>query len=226
MAGGRSKIRGTAHNSRHSWADSLFCSWRSIRRSTRSTRLYLSADMTQHLLLMMVAPPLLLMGRPMLPLLRGLPKWFVKEGLGPFLAWPVLRRVTRFLVFPPFAWFVYIASTIVWHLPKLYELVLQSPFWHGAQHACFFWTAILFWWPVVRPTPGRPAWLQWTMIPYLLLADVANTALSAFFEFSGEVLYPSYGTMLGSAAASKDQALAGVIMRVPGRSRISSRRSF
>lgn len=178
--------------------------------------IYISAHMTQHLLLMMVAPPLLLMGGPMLPLLRGLPKWFVKEGLGPFLAWPALKHVLRFLVFPPFAWFVYIASTIFWHLPKFYELVLRSPFWHGAQHACFFWTAVVFWWPVVQPAPGRPAWPRWTMIPYLLIADVANTALSAFFVFSGDVLYPSYDTLLGSAAAARDQTLAGVIMWVPG----------
>jgi cytochrome c oxidase assembly factor CtaG len=178
--------------------------------------LYLSAHMSQHLLLMMVAPPLLLIGKPMLPLLRGLPKWFVKEGLGPFLSWPALRRVLRFLVFPPFAWFAYIASTIVWHLPHFYELVLRSPFWHGAQHACFFWTAILFWWPVVKPTPGRPPWPRWTMIPYLLLADIANTALSAFFIFSGDILYPSYQTLLGSSAAARDQALAGAIMWVPG----------
>lgn len=178
--------------------------------------LYLSAHMTQHLLLMMVAPPLLLVGRPMLPLLRGLPKWFVKEGLGPFLAWPSLRRVFRLLVFPPVAWLVYAVSTIGWHLPPCYELVLGSPFWHGAQHACFFWTAILFWWPVVQPTPGRPPWPRWTMIPYLLLADVVNTALSAFFVFSGDVLYPSYATLQGRAAAARDQALAGVIMWVPG----------
>ena len=178
--------------------------------------LYLSTHMTQHLLLMMVAPPLLLMGRPMLPLLRGLPKWFVKEGLGPFLAWPRLRRVGRLLVFPSFAWGVYIASTILWHLPKFYELVLQSPFWHGVQHACFFWTAILFWWPVVQPTPGRPPWARWTMIPYLLLADIVNTALSAFFVFSGVVLYPNYATLQGVSGASRDQALAGVIMWVPG----------
>ncbi|HEX4227427.1 MAG TPA: cytochrome c oxidase assembly protein [Bryobacteraceae bacterium] len=178
--------------------------------------LYLSAHMTQHLLLMMVAPPLLLIGRPMLPLLRGLPKWFVKEGLGPFLAWPALRRVLSFLVFPPFAWLVYVASTILWHLPKFYELVLQSPFWHGAQHACFFWTAILFWWPVIQPAPGRAAWPRWTMIPYLLFADVANTALSAFFVFSGDVLYPNYETLQGHVAAARDQAFAGVIMWVPG----------
>ena len=53
--------------------------------------LFLSAHMTQHLLLMMIAPPLLLLSYPLLPMLRGLPKGFVKEGLGPFLAWNPLK---------------------------------------------------------------------------------------------------------------------------------------
>ena len=54
--------------------------------------LYLSAHMTQHLLLMMIAPPLILLGRPTIPLLRGLPKQFVKEGLAPFLHCELLKR--------------------------------------------------------------------------------------------------------------------------------------
>jgi cytochrome c oxidase assembly factor CtaG/ferredoxin len=179
--------------------------------------LFLSAHMAQHLLLMMVAPPLLLIGRPMLPLLRGLPRTFVKEGLGPFLAWPLFQRLLKALTFPPVAWFAYTASTILWHVPACYELVLRSPFWHGVQHACFFWTAILFWWPVIEPGPGCSPWPRWTMIPYLLLADMTNTALSAFFIFSGTTLYPSYAAVNTSGmSAQQDQSLAGAIMWVPG----------
>jgi cytochrome c oxidase assembly factor CtaG/polyferredoxin len=179
--------------------------------------LFLSAHMAQHLLLMMVAPPLLLIGRPMLPFLRGLPRTFVKEGLGPFLAWPLFQGLLKALTFPPVAWFAYTASTILWHVPAYYELVLRSPFWHGVQHACFFWTAILFWWPVIEPGPGRSPWPRWTMIPYLLLADMTNTALSAFFIFSGTTLYPSYEAVhTGGMSTQQDQSLAGAIMWVPG----------
>ncbi|HZS54430.1 MAG TPA: cytochrome c oxidase assembly protein, partial [Bryobacteraceae bacterium] len=60
--------------------------------------LFLAAHMAQHLLLMMFIPPLILFARPTLPLLRGLPKAFVKEGLAPFLAWPVVKRAFSFLV--------------------------------------------------------------------------------------------------------------------------------
>lgn len=179
--------------------------------------LFLSAHMAQHLLLMMVAPPLLLLGGPVLPLLRGLPKGFVKEGLGPFLAWPALRRFATLLVSPPVAWLAFAVSTIFWHLPKIYELALGSPAWHATQHASFFWTGILFWWPVVQPGPGKSRWPEWIGIPYLLFADVLNTALSAFFVFSGILLYPSYAAVRASGmTAQDDQILAGVIMWVPG----------
>ena len=181
--------------------------------------LYLSAHMTQHLLLMMFAPPLILLGDPMLPMLRGLPKRFVKEGLGPFLSWPALRRLSAWCVSPPVAWAAFVLSTVFWHLPKFYELALSSPFWHNVQHASFFWTGILFWWPIVQPQPRQskstpPSWIK---VPYLLFADIVNTALSAFFVFSGRLLYPSYAAAhFGMFSVQDDQTVAGLIMWVPG----------
>ena len=179
--------------------------------------LFLSAHMAQHLLLMMVAPPLILQGDPVLPLLRGLPKRFVKEGLGPFLTWMPLRRVAGFITSPVFAWFAFAISTVFWHLPKFYELALRSTTWHGIQHASFFWTGILFWWPIIQPGPGRPKWPSWVAIPQLLFGDLLNTAISAFFVFSGRLLYPVYATVrAGTLSAQDDQTLAGLIMWVPG----------
>jgi cytochrome c oxidase assembly factor CtaG/ferredoxin len=179
--------------------------------------LFLSAHMTQHFLLMMLAPPLLLFGHPMLPLLRGLPRVFVKEGLGPFLSWLALQRILRWFTSPPIALLAFTVSTIAWHLPKLYELALRSPSWHSVQHASFFWTGILFWWPVVQPGPGRALWPRWTAIPQLLFGDILNTALSAFFVFSGRLLYPTYEAVRASRmSAQDDQTLAGLIMWVPG----------
>jgi cytochrome c oxidase assembly factor CtaG/polyferredoxin len=179
--------------------------------------LSLSAHMVQHLLLMMIAPPLLLIGDPLLPLLRGLPKKWVKEGLGPFLSWPLLRRFFHSLTFPPVAWLLFALSTVLWHVPAFYELALQSPAWHSVEHACFLWTGILFWWNIILPGVARPHWPRWTIIPYLLLSDVINTIISAMFVFSDKLLYPSYGiTHLGDLSPMMDQSLAGVIMWVPG----------
>ncbi len=179
--------------------------------------LYLSAHMTQHLLLMMFAPPLILLGDPLLPILRGLPKTFVKEGLGPFLSWPALKGTGRVLVSPVVAWLAFALSTVCWHLPVCYELALRSPFWHGVQHASFFWTGILFWWPIIQPVPSKTRMPLWAKIPYLLFADIVNTALSAFFVFSGRLLYPSYETAhIGGFGVQDDQTVAGLIMWVPG----------
>jgi cytochrome c oxidase assembly factor CtaG/ferredoxin len=179
--------------------------------------LFLSAHMTQHLLLMMFAPPLILFGAPFLPMLRGLPRKFVKEGIAPFLTWRPLKQFFAWLTSPPPAWALFVLSSIVWHLPACYELALRSPVWHGVQHASFFWTGILFWWPILQPGPGKQKWPTWMAVPYLLFADIVNTIIAAFFVFSGTLLYPSYAVVrAGSMTALQDQSLAGLIMWVPG----------
>ncbi len=178
---------------------------------------FLSAHMTQHLLLIVVASPLLLFGQPFLPMLRGLPKPFVKEGLGPFFTFAPLRRAGDVITSIPFAWLAAALSTVLWHIPRFYELALSSPAWHGAQHACFFWTGVLFWWPVIRQFPNKNRYPEWAFIPYLLFADIVNTVLSAYFIFSGRALYPSYQTVrLAGFSPQDDQALAGGITWVPG----------
>ena len=100
----------------------------------------------------------------------------------------------------------------------VYELALRSDGWHYLQHACFLGTALLFWYPVVRPYPSRPRWSRWLLVPYLILADVQNTVLSALLTFSDRVLYPHYAAVprLGRLSALEDQAAAGVLMWVPG----------
>src|SRR5262245_33689456 len=82
--------------------------------------LLLQVHMVQHVLLMMVAPPLLLLGAPAIPLLRGLPARVAKDALGPFLAWPALRRVGTVLTHPAVCWSGLVVATWLWHLPALY----------------------------------------------------------------------------------------------------------
>src|SRR4029077_21217322 len=102
--------------------------------------------------------------------------------------------------------------------PRLYELGLHSQAWHRVEHACFFWAAVAFWWPVIGVWPSHPVWPRWGMIPYLLLADLVNTGLSAVLSFSDHVLYPTYqlAPRLWGISALDDQAAAGAIMWVPG----------
>jgi len=180
--------------------------------------LLLEAHMVQHMLLLLVAPPLILLGQPILPILRGLPRRILKDGLGPFLAWRGLRRMGRRLTHPAVCWLAMTAAFVFWHMPRWYELALNSPVWHGVEHACFFYAAILFWWPVIQVWPSQAQWPRWMMIPYLILADIVNTALSAWLVFSTNVVYRSYelAPRLGGMSAMDDQSTAGAIMWVPG----------
>jgi cytochrome c oxidase assembly factor CtaG len=180
--------------------------------------LLLSAHMVQHLLLMSVAPPLILLGAPLLPVLRGLPRKFARHGVGPFLAWPALRRAGNALTHPLNCWIVMAITLCAWHVPAAFDLALRSPPWHKLEHACFFAASLLFWWQVVRPFPHRPHWPLWSVPLYLLVADLLNTALSAILTFSDHALYRHYlevPRLFGTTALS-DQICAGVIMWVPG----------
>ena len=77
---------------------------------------------------------------------------------------------------------------------------------------------MLFWWPVIGVWPSQSVWPKWAMIPYLVLADVVNTGLSAVLCFSDHVLYPTYQSVprLWGISAISDQVTAGAIMWVPG----------
>jgi cytochrome c oxidase assembly factor CtaG len=180
--------------------------------------LLLQVHMLQHLLLMMVAPPLLWLGDPLFPLLRGLPRPVRIYWAAPLFRSRTLARLCRRLTHPAIALPLFVAATWLWHAPGVYDLALRSPGWHLLQHACFLGTALLFWYPVVRPYPSHPRWSTWLLFPYLLLADVQNTVLSALLTFSNHLWYPYYAQVprLGGLSALDDQAAAGVLMWVPG----------
>ncbi len=174
--------------------------------------------MTQHLLLMFVAPPLLLMGAPAVPFQRGLPESLARDAVGRILRDRAWSRFFRRLTHPAVCWTAFVVVTWAWHAPALYELALRDSFWHGAEHLCFLGSSLLFWWPVVQPWPSKPHWPRLAMVPYLLLADVQASILSAIFSFSSTPLYQTYADAprISSMSALEDQVLAGSLMWVPG----------
>jgi cytochrome c oxidase assembly factor CtaG/polyferredoxin len=181
--------------------------------------LLLQVHMLQHLLLMMAAPPLLWLGAPLFPFLRGLPEPVRTYWVAPLLRAPVLRSFFAWLIHPAVALPLFVATTWLWHAPAAYELALRSNGWHYFQHACFLATGLVFWYPVVLPYPSTTKrWSHWLVLPYLILADVQNTVLSALLTFSDKVLYPHYLQVprLGGLSALEDQSAAGVLMWVPG----------
>jgi cytochrome c oxidase assembly factor CtaG len=177
----------------------------------------LQAHMAQHMLLMMVAPPFLWLGAPVAPMLRGLPRR-IRRGVAAGLAAPHMRRIASVIAHPGVGWVSFAMAFWVWHTPRLYELALSSDSWHHVEHACLFATAMLFGRPVILAWPAQSPWPRWTMIPYLLLADLQNTVLAAILTLSDRVVYPAYLTVprIGTTTALEDQSVAGVIMWVPG----------
>ncbi len=177
-----------------------------------------AAHMVQHQLLLMVAPPALLLGNPFPYAMWGLPsrarrtlRRFLVEGRP-------ARRVLRRLTWPPVAGLVYAVVLWGWHWPAAYEAALGAPWLHDLEHLTFFAGALLFWWPVVDPAPrtgGRRGGLYYGMrIAYLILATAQNTLLGAVLSLTERVLYPSYAHDAGlfDLTPLEDQALGGGIM--------------
>jgi putative membrane protein len=173
--------------------------------------------MGQHFVLMSIAPPLIILGAPVVPMLRGLPRWTIRL-LSPLFISRALPAAGRFLTNQRIAWLAMSAAFIGWHIPRAYEFALSSENWHNFEHACFFFTNLMFWWPIIRPWPFHSSISRWTLIPYLLLADGVNTVLSAFLCFSGRLLYPSYAELPRPFDLNPltDQVAAGAFMWVVG----------
>lgn len=180
--------------------------------------LLLSVHMVQHMLLMMVAPPLVWLSDPLLPLQRGLPRVVRGEIAIPMLRAPLARDAFAVLTHPLVAGPIFVATVWIWHAPASYELALRDPTWHVVEHATFLAASLLFWYPVVRPYPSRPRWSRWLLLPYLVFVDVQNTVLSAWLSFAAEPIYQHYAEvpMVASWTPVVDQQVAGALMWVPG----------
>jgi putative membrane protein len=174
--------------------------------------------MAQHFVLMSLAPPLIVLGCPFVPMLRGLPRLIVRWIGGPLLRSSVAHRVQWLFSRLPFTWLAMNFTYVGWHFPKAYEFALASENWHNFEHLCFFVTSVAFWWPILQPWPSPRRINPWMIIPYLLTSDLVNTGLSAFLCFSGRLLYPSYALVDRPFGLDplKDQIAAGAFMWVFG----------
>jgi len=173
----------------------------------------LSAHMAQHLLLLAVAPPLIVYGRPGLVMALGLPRPARRRLAG------ITRRRRGWTGVALHPLVVLAVATIAlwgWHLPVLYQAALHNPSVHAAEHVVFLVTALAFWSLVIDPAPRR----RLGYAPGMLLVFVsmlASSALGALITFSPYILYPLYraGASLWGTTPLADQQLAGAIMWVP-----------
>jgi cytochrome c oxidase assembly factor CtaG len=174
-----------------------------------------SAHMVQHVLLMLVAAPALLLARPFPALLWALPVG-VRAGTGRLLKPGArLRALVSALTNPAMAWLLYALVLWLWHLPAAYDAALGSRLLHDVEHVAFFGSALLFWWPIVAPTPRvRPPAPHGLGIVYLVLAAFQSGLLGLLLTLSPWALYAPYRetASLWGFTPEEDQALGGMVM--------------
>jgi cytochrome c oxidase assembly factor CtaG len=176
----------------------------------------LTAHMVQHLLLMIVAAPLILVGAPSVVLLPALPQRLVHEMLAPQSRWRVIHRLGLICSHPAFCWLAGALTVMAWHVPAIFNLGRGSHHWHEIEDASFLVAGLLFWWPVIRPWPSEARSPRWLVPLYLFLATLPCDALSAFLVFGNHVVYRRYLSEGGAFNLSplQDQSLAGALMWV------------
>jgi cytochrome c oxidase assembly factor CtaG len=176
------------------------------------------AHMFQHVLLLTVAPPLILLGRPWPRMWRALPL-SIKTPLGRTLARASWTRPLRALTRPLPAWVLFNATIVGWHIPAAYNATLTSSSIHDLEHAMFFFCGLLFWARVIDPGPLRPR-LQWpARIAYVLGAMVVGWVIAITLVLVPHPIYSHYAQLAhrpGGITALTDQQIAAGMMWVPG----------
>lgn len=173
-----------------------------------------AAHMTQHELLMLVAAPLLVLGRPLVAFLFAIPRPDARQ-LSRLVRRPGWRRPWRVLTHPFAAWLIHAVALWLWHAPVLYEATLTNDLLHHVQHVCFFGSALLFWWAVLGAAPGATG--VGAGVLYLFTTMMHSGLLGALITFSDALVYPSYQYTAGAwdLTPLEDQQLGGLIMWVP-----------
>lgn len=165
-----------------------------------------SAHMGQHMLLMLIAPPLLLLGLPPALVRRAVRR-------------PGLLRLGRGLTHPAVAFVAYNLVFLGWHLPAAYEAALRNHDVHIVQHLMFMSTAVMMWWPVIAPAPELERIPDGPLLMmYVFAFGIPSTILSAFITMSETVFYPFYAAAPRVSALDplQDQRLGGLLMWIPG----------
>lgn len=170
----------------------------------------LAGHMTQHMLVLAVIPPLLLLARPMPQYMLALPAR-ARRRVGPILGriygGTAATPVTAFLVHGLVIW--------LWHLPLPYQIVLEHQLMHDAVHLMFFGTGMWFWWSLIAPGRlGQGSFGSAAVLAVLTMMHMGM--LGALMTFAPQLLYPEHPAGFAGFDQLSDQQLAGLLMWVPG----------
>lgn len=164
-----------------------------------------SAHMVQHLVLILVMPPLLL---------AGIPDWLLRPALNV----KAIKLVARALTLPLVAFALNNAIFLAWHFPGPYDLMMRDHGVHVAMHLTIMVTGVIMWWPVMSPLPELPRIAAPLQMVYLFLVGIPMMLSAALITFSASAMYSWYveAPRLWGLSPLEDQRLGGVIMWVPG----------
>jgi putative membrane protein len=173
----------------------------------------LTAHMVQHLLLMSVAPFLILVSRPKMPLLHGLPLGFVRSVVGPVSRTRFVHYISGLWGSPVFCLVVSVGVLAIWHVPFVFNAALKFDLLHVIEHSSFLVSGFLFWSPLL-PSHSSHESATWLLVLYLFLATLPCDILSGFLVFCDRVVYSVYLTRqhFSNWSVLDDQQCAGALM--------------
>jgi putative membrane protein len=174
-----------------------------------------AAHMVQHEMLMIVAAPMLVLGRPLGVWVWAFPQAW-RRCIGASTRNGAVRAAWGSLTRPLNAWLLHFAALWMWHVPATFQSALASNGIHALQHFCFLFSALLFWWAVLGKHGVHHS--RGGAIVYLFTTMMHTGALGALFTMSETVWYPYYGSKAQAfgLTALEDQQLGGLIMWIPG----------
>lgn len=178
--------------------------------------------MIQHVLLLTVAAPLIVLGAPWMSVWRPLPLGFRRAAAGAVAhaRWAaLLRALGRQLGRPTGALVAFTADLVIWHIPAVYDLALRHITIHALEHTTFLLFGVLLWAQVIDSPPLRARLRLDQRVYYIVLASVPGWIISLFLAFAPSPLYPGYAQLAfrpGGISALTDQQIAAGIMLVPG----------
>jgi putative membrane protein len=180
----------------------------------RASDALFSAHMVQHELLMLVAAPLIVLGRPAAPVLWAMPRrWRVRARRA--ARRPALVGTWRALTAPAVALVLHAAARWLWHIPSAFEIALAHEAIHALQHATFFGTAVLFWWTLIHGRYGRAGY--GVAVLFVFLTMLHSGLLAALLGLADHPLYASHAARTAGWGLdpTQDQQRAGLFMWIP-----------
>jgi len=164
-----------------------------------------SAHMVQHLALIEIWAPLLVL---------SLPGW--TQAM--LLDWGAPGRALAWCTRPVISFTLFSVAFLIWHVQLLYGLMMRNHDVHIATHIMFMATAVLLWWPLCHDAPGRARLSQPAKMLYLFMITVPMMPVAAFISLATDLLYPWYAVAprVFGLTPLQDQQIGGLIMWVPG----------